>query len=468
MLLFRDLAMKTIDSPKNTVVVTIPVYNVGGALNRTSTSRANQNGPKAYGFRGNAKNYDLNRDFIKSDTKNAHTFAKIFHLIKPDIFIDNHVSNGADYQYTLTHLITQHNKLGGELGNYLHKEMMPALENSLTDSGWDITPYVNVFNQVPEKGFTQFMDYPRYSTGYTTLWNTLGLMIETHMLKPFKDRVQSTYTFMDVMIKLMHDDFEKIKIARISAIRNTESKKTFDLNWTLDSDKNDMVIFKGYTAKKKPSLISGEPRLYYDRNEPFEKEVIHYNYYKTTASVEKPIAYLIPQGYSKIIERLKWNNVKIEKLEKDQAFEVEMYRIADYKTGKNPYEGHYLHRNVDVEKFTQKRIYTKGDFIVYVNQPTNRYIVETLEPTAPDSYFAWNFFDGILQQKEYFSPYVFEDLAVEILAKNPELKKQLEEKKKADPEFAKSGYAQLTFIYKNSEHYEPTHQVYPVGRLMKK
>jgi len=158
----------------------------------------------------------------------------------------------------------------------------------------------------------------------------------------------------------------------------------------------------------------------------------------------------------------------MEKLEKDQTFEVELYRIADYKTGERPYEGHYLHRNIEVEKFTQNRIYKKGDFIIYANQPSNRYIVETLEPTAPDSYFAWNFFDGILQQKEYFSPYVFEDLAVEILEKNPDLKTQLEEKKKSDPDFAKNGYAQLDFVYKNSEHYEPTHQIYPVGRLMKK
>ena len=103
-----------------------------------------------------------------------------------------------------------------------------------------------------------------------------------------------------------------------------------------------------------------------------------------------------------------------------------------------------------------------------MNQASNRYIVETLEPNAPDSYFAWNFFDGILQQKEYFSSYVFEDLALEILEGNPDLKKRLEEKKKADADFAKNGYAQLDFIYKNSEHYEPTHQVYPIGRLVNK
>ena len=131
MLLFRDLASGSIPVPEKTVVVTIPMYNIGGGLNRNSTTRANQNGPESYGFRGNAKNYDLNRDFIKADTQNARTFAKIFHLVRPDVFIDNHVSNGADYQYTLTHLFTQHNKLGGELGAFLNTTLMPSLVNSL-------------------------------------------------------------------------------------------------------------------------------------------------------------------------------------------------------------------------------------------------------------------------------------------------------------------------------------------------
>ena len=452
---------------ERTVIIVIPMYNLGGVLNRNSHTRTNQNGPESYGFRGNAKNLDLNRDFIKCDSKNAQTFNQLYNYWQPDVFIDNHTSNGADYQYTITLIPTQHNKLDPNLAQYLNQEMLPRLFSDMKKNDWEMTPYVYA-RTTPDEGFAGFLDLPRYSSGYAALHNAISFMPETHMLKPFKDRVQSTYTFMDVMLKLMHDDFEKIKTARKKAIENTKSKKTFDLNWTLDFDKNDNVNFKGYTAKKKPSLISGEPRLYYDRNEPFEKEVIHYNYYKTTATIEKPIAYIIPQGYSKIIERLKWNKVSLEILKKDQSFEVEIYRIADYKTGERPYEGHYLHRSIEVEKFRQKRFYKKGDFIVYVNQSSNRYIVETLEPVAPDSYFAWNFFDGILQQKEYFSSYVFEDLAVEILEKNPELRKQLEEKKKTDPEFATNGYAQLDFIYKNSEHYEPTHQVYPVARLMKK
>ena len=118
MMLLRDIVQNDSlkEKYKNSIITIIPVYNIGGSLDRNSHTRANQNGPKEYGFRGNARNYDLNRDFIKQDTKNAAAFAQIFHAVNPDVFIDTHVSNGADYQYAITHLFTQHNKLGGSLG----------------------------------------------------------------------------------------------------------------------------------------------------------------------------------------------------------------------------------------------------------------------------------------------------------------------------------------------------------------
>ena len=101
------------------MIVIIPVYNVGGALNRGSYSRANQNGPEAYGFRGNARNLDLNRDFIKCDSRNARSFNRLFNQWKPDVFVDTHTSNGADYQYVMTLISTQKDRLGGALGEFL-------------------------------------------------------------------------------------------------------------------------------------------------------------------------------------------------------------------------------------------------------------------------------------------------------------------------------------------------------------
>ena len=465
MMLYRDLAKGKITVPKNTVIVTIPIYNVGGSLNRNSTTRTNQNGPKAYGFRGNARNYDLNRDFIKCDTKNAKTFAQLFHIVQPDVFIDNHVSNGADYQYTLTHLFTQHNKLGGDLGAYLHNEMMPNLEQQLADKDWDITPYVNVFNKTPESGFSQFMDSPRYSTGYTTLFNTIGMMVETHMLKPYKQRVEGTYELMKSMVDITENDGEKIKKLREHANKKLLTNKTYTLNWELDTSKTSTLNFKGFEGEMIPSEITGKQRLKFNRNKPFTKEVSYQNYFKPTDSVTIPSAYIIPQGWWPVIDLLKINNTEMIQLEKDSSYSVESYKIKDYKSRNTPYEGHYLHYNTTVSSEVKTITFKKGDYLIKTNQTSLRYLLETLEPQAPDSFFNWNFFDTILQQKEGFSPYVWEEKAKLILLQNPRLQIELNLKKSYEPDFANNWYAQLDWIHKKSENYEKAHLQYPVYRV---
>ncbi|RIA08922.1 hypothetical protein OE09_0747 [Flavobacteriaceae bacterium MAR_2010_72] len=466
MLLFRDLAQGKIEKPKKTVLVTIPIYNIGGSLNRNSASRTNQNGPKAYGFRGNARNYDLNRDFIKSDTKNARTFAQIFHLVQPDAFIDNHVSNGADYQYTLTHLFTQHNKLGGDLGAFIHNTMMPELEHRLEEKSWDITPYVNVFNQVPEAGFSQFMDYPRYSTGYTTLWNTLGMMVETHMLKPYKPRVEGTYELMRSMIDIIEEHGETISQLRRTQFEKQLTQTNYTLDWQIDTTLTSTLSFKGFEGEKIPSEITGAQRLKYDRNQPFTKKVTYQNYFEPSLSVTIPRAYVIPQGWWTIIDLLKQNKIQMEVLKTDSTLTVESYKIANYKTRTQAYEGHYQHYATQLETSTKQITFFKGDYIVSTQQKGLRYLLETLEPQDPDSFFNWNFFDTILQQKEGFSPYVWEDKAKAVLNSHPEVLKAFNYKKSSDEAFANNWYAQLDWIYKQSEHYENAHLQYPVYRIV--
>ncbi len=466
MMLFRDIVQGKIEAPKNTVLVTIPVYNIGGALNRNSGTRTNQNGPKEYGFRGNARNYDLNRDFIKNDTKNANAFAKLFHLVQPDVFIDNHVSNGADYQYTLTHLFTQHNKLGGELGNYLHTQMHPKLKASLKSKKWDITPYVNVWGTTPDKGWTQFMDSPRYSTGYTTLWNTLGMMIETHMLKPYKQRVEGTYELMKSMIEITEKDGETIRSLRKKALIEQSEQKTYPVNWKVDTTQVTEFIFKGYEGAFINSEITGAKRLKYYQDKPYSKEIDYKNYFIPITKIKVPKAYVIPQGWWSVIDLLKLNQIEFKMLEKDSVITVETYHISDYKTRKNPYEGHYLHYNTSITKSNGRITFKKGDIIVHTNQRGFRYLIETLEPEAPDSFFNWNFFDTILQQKEGFSPYVWEEKAKELLENNEELRIRFEERKK-DPVFANNWYTQLDWIHKQSNHYEKAHMRYPVYRVLR-
>lgn len=465
MLLFRDIVQGKISMPKHTVLVTIPIYNVGGSLNRNTTTRTNQNGPKAYGFRGNARNYDLNRDFIKCDTKNAKTFTKIFHLVKPDVFIDNHVSNGADYQYTLTHLFTQHNKLGGDLGMYIETQIRPKLEGKLAQANWDITPYVNVFNQVPEKGFSQFMDYPRYSTGYTSLFNTLGMMVETHMLKPYKQRVEGTYALMKAMIDIIEEDSNTISELRQNALSRFTAGDTYPLDWNVDTTKTSKLNFKGYEAEMVKSKITSKTRLKYDNKKPFTKNVVYQNNFKPSKTITIPSAYIIPQGWHDVIDLLKLNNVVMKAISKDTTIHVESYKIAAFETLKTPFEGHYFHYNTSISSTKKEQEFNAGDVIVYTAQPAIRYLMETLEPIAPDSFFNWNFFDTILQQKEHFSPYVWEDKALKLLNNNEVLKREFEAKKNTDKAFNEHWYDQLDWLHKHSQHYEEAHLQYPIYRI---
>jgi len=469
MMLLRDIVQneKLKNKYKNLIICVIPVYNIGGSLNRNSHSRVNQNGPKSYGFRGNARNFDLNRDFIKADTKNAKAFAEIFHWVDPDVFIDNHVSNGADYQYALTHLFTQHNKLGGKLGDFLNEKMMPAMETDLKNKGWIITPYVNVFNRVPDGGFSQFFDSPRYSTGYTTLFHSLGFMVETHMLKPYKQRVEGTYELMITALDFLEKNGKTISNLRENSISELMTKKTYPIQWKIDSTKTSTLQFKGYEGEFIKSEVTGLKRLKYNRSKPFTRSVTYYNSFKPKKEIKIPAAYIIKQGWWKVIDRLKANQIKMIPLKKDTVISVKVTHIKDYKTRKSAYEGHYMHYNTEIIKINKKITFKKGDLIIPVRQKGIRYLLETLEPEAPDSFFNWNFFDTILQKKEGFSPYVFEDLAVQILNEDANLRSRFELLKKEDENFKKSWYDQLNYIYKNSRYNEHAFMKYPVYKSEK-
>lgn len=465
MMLARDLL---IDPSKrgllqDIVVVIVPYYNISGAINRGSFSRANQDGPEAYGFRGNVRYFDLNRDFIKCDTKNAQSFNQLFNRWNPEVMIDNHTSNGADYQYVMTLIATQKDQLNKHVSSYMTDVMLPELYAGMKAKRYEMTPYVYA-RKTPDEGISGFLDLPRYSSGYAAIHNTISFMPETHMLKPYKDRVWSTYDFSLTMLEHIKKHRKELMDARRKADEDTKSKKTFDLRYTLDFDRTEKIEFKGYEAKYKTSDVTGQSRLYYDRSSPYTKSVSFFNSYKSTLKIEKPKAYVFPQAFYEIADRLRWNGVNVRKVEKDQVMDVNCYYIDDYKDQK-AYEGHYLHYDVEVSlKPSQLQVYA-GDYIVYTDQISNNYIMATLEPQHPDSFFAWNFMDGILMQKEYFSPYVFEDLAADMLKKDENLKTEFDKKKKEDEKFAEDSYAQLNWIYRHSPYYEDGYKRYPIARI---
>ena len=465
MMLMRDLATGKIKAPNNVIFAAIASYNISGMMNRGSFSRANQNGPEEYGFRGNARNYDLNRDFIKTDSKNSRSFQQIFQWLKPDVFIDNHVSNGADYQYTFTYISTNKERLGNVLGNYFNDEMQRTILKNIEKKGVISVPYVNIHGDVPDGGFPAFVDSPRYATGYTSLFNSIGTVVETHMLKPYKDRVKVTYDYMVDNLNYIDENFKTIQQKRAENLKQYKVGNRYALAWKLDSTKYENIDFKGFEAKYKPSDVSGKTRLWYDRNAKFSKPVKFYNTYVPAKEITIPKYYVIPQSEWKVIDLLKLNQIKMIPIKQDSTIAVEQYRIKDFKTVPNPYEGHYLHYDTFVTKESGKTKFRKGDFLVPLNQDGVKFLLETLEPEAVDSYFNWNFFDAILVQKEYYSAYVFEDTAAKLLKDNKSLKAAFEMEKSINPKFAEDGQAQLDWVYKHSDYYEKTHRLYPIFRV---
>ena len=244
MMLARDLLLKN-SLPRDVVICIIPVYNIDGMLNR-GTSRANQNGPESYGFRGNYQNLDLNRDFIKTDSKNSRSFQEIFNTWQPEVFVDNHTSNGADYQYVMTLIHPQKDKLDPILSEYVTNQMIPDLYEGMKHAGFEMIPYVNSIEETPDAGITGFLETPRYSTGYAALHHTIGFMPETHMLKPFVQRVESTYQFMANVISIVQRDAKQIGENKKDADEKVKQQSKFNLQWTLKREDFSTISFKGF------------------------------------------------------------------------------------------------------------------------------------------------------------------------------------------------------------------------------
>jgi hypothetical protein len=289
--------------------------------------------------------------------------------------------------------------------------------------------------------------------GYASLFNSLSFTVETHMLKPFPERVEATQHFIDELIVWTGKNAAAVEHARKTAVKQWNAEQHFRYRYSL-TDEADSLLFKGYKAVYKTSAVTGLRRLSYDRTQPYTKFVPYYATHQPMDSVRIPKAYIVSVSTAEVIERLKANGVVFRTIGSDSVIGLSTLRVTGYETAKVPYEGHYLHSAAAIAEASESITVLRGSLWIPVRQERSRFVLSVLEPAAEDSYFSWNFFDSYLQQKEYFSAYVFEDIAVELLKHNPALADELNRKKQADPSFAASPEAQLDYIYRNSPYFE--------------
>jgi hypothetical protein len=465
MALVRDFCLEPerLAALGTTVFLFVPLYNVDGAFNRADTSRVNQDGPEQFGFRGNSRHLDLNRDFVKCDTLTARVFNELFTAWDPDVMVDTHTSNGADYSYTMTLIHTQADKLGGGLGEFLRAEMLPAMYAGMDARGWPTCPYVNPVQDSPDHGIAEFLETARFSTGYAALHHTIGFMPETHMLKPFRDRYESMRALVDVALAFTVQNAPRIQALRRAAKDAGRTQAEWPVRWKMDEANPSSFRFKGYEAKYKKSVLGDYSRLYYDRSSVWERDIAYYNRFPVDASVPAPLAYVVPQQWREAIERLEWNGVRMERIDADRMQQVAYYQIDSVTSRPTAYEGHMFHDEVVLERRHASVQLRAGDYLVPLDQDNARYAVETLEPLAHDSFFRWGFFNSVLEKKEAYSEYVFEDEAERLLVQEPELAEKFEQWKGEHPGLLTNQEAVLDFIFANCARYrEPEWRRYPV------
>lgn len=456
---------------KDVVILYVPIYSVDGHENSNPYMRINQNGPDEMGFRGNANYLNLNRDYMKADAPETRAWLGLWNEWKPDFFIDCHVTDGADFQYNVTYEYAHFQEISPVLKNWMDEHFDGKVVPKIESEGNILTHYVEFAGREVTGGIATFIATPRFATGYTPLRNRNGLLIETHSLKPYKSRVRGTYDTLRYTIEEIAATKASLFEANKKADEETiERGRTYDPNrqfpLKLDvTDKSTPLAFKGVEYKVEDSPISGGKMIAYG-TAPLNITIPHFDEGKVVTSVAPPLGYIVPAEWVDVINIIKLHGIKFETLKKPLTIEVESYKLTQPKWATASFEGR-INLTCKQETVKETRTFPAGSIVIPMAQEAANVAIHLLEPNGPDSFVTWGFFNAIFEQKEYGEGYVIEKLAREMLAKDPNLQKEFDERLK-DPNFAKNPRARLNFFYEHSPYFmNQKVGVYPVGRILK-
>ncbi len=473
LMLLREIAITEAleDLADEAVILFMPIFNLDGHERSGPFNRINQNGPEEMGWRVTANNLNLNRDYVKADAPEMRDWLRCFNAWMPDMLIDCHVTDGIDFQYNLSYAMEVHGNMAPPVAAW-ERELEEELIDAMDDHDDPIVPYVfpRERNDLT-KGIMDWASPPRLSTGYAAIRNRANLLVETHMMKPFKDRVIATYRLLIAVLEFVDDEAGSLREAVLEAeatdIARFRRADTTALALQFRSQGSTREYrFAGYASELRQSEISGGDYVWWDHSRPIEVEIPFHDDVQPTVSVRPARYYIIPQEWTDILEVLRLHDVQLHRLPQAQRFPVETYVFSNPRWRERPYEGRFT---VSADKRTRLDTVTfpAGTYVVDMAQPSGRAAVHMLEPDAPDSFLFWGFFNAIFERKEYFEDYVMEAMAPEMLATDPALKAEFEQRLASDSTFAASPRARLFFFYERSPYFDEKMNVYPVSRVMR-
>lgn len=489
MMLLRDIAFGSKKSLLDKVnFLFIPILSVDAHERFSAYNRPNQRGPENMGWRTNAQNLNLNRDYAKLDTKEVRAVIKVMNEYDPLLYMDIHVTDGADYQYDITYALYENQGYSKSITNWLTSKFKVNVDRDLSANGHvpgeQLTP-------VNERDFSQgnllTIGEPRFSNAYGDLRHMATVLIETHSLKPYKQRVLGTYVLLESVLKILASDGQLLKQNTLSDRAKREPK--VNMRWRVPQMANAMSLDSQFNSVKKNDLAKAPDSLkllgitstilkssitnadYVTwTGEPTNMTIANFKGSEPIDFVNRPKGYYVPPTCTEVIERLKLHGIQMQTLKEPKEVTVEMYRIQDAKFQNDggkplPFEGHMQVRGTPIPE-TLKQVFAAGSVYISTDQPLGDLAMLLLEPKSPDSFLSWGFFDQIFQRTEYIEAYVMEPMAKKMLEDSPELQKEFEKKKADDKAFANNQNAILTWFYSKTKYYDERYLLYPVGRAL--
>jgi hypothetical protein len=471
LMLMREIAISKTEQRllDHAILLFVPIFNVDGHERMSPYNRINQNGPEEMGWRVTAQNLNLNRDYMKADAPEMRAMLRLFTTWLPDLYVDCHVTDGIDFQYDVTYAVETGANSDAAVGRWIKDSMLPDVLPRVEASGHKIFYYVfpREDNDLT-KGINADAATPRFSTGYAALQNRPALLIETHMLKPYRTRVGATYEVLKAVIDFVNRDAGNLRAVvntadEATATAGNQGGYTLPLRFGVGTNST-MQKFLGVESKTEIGEISGDRYPVYS-DKPMELLVPMYDRVIIEDSVTVPLAYVIPPEWTSVTEVLRAHDIAMERLTAPATLEVESYKFENVKFRERPYEGR---QGVTFSTATirEVRTYPRGTLVVRTNQRGAKVAVHLLEPRGPDSFVGWGFFNAIFEQKEYTEEYIFEKVGKKLLTDNPALKREFEEKIKSDTSFARNPSARINWVYQRSPWGDPWLNKYPVGRII--
>jgi len=471
LMLLRDMtvAAKRKSLLENANFLFIPILNVDGHERRSAYNRINQRGPREMGWRTNARNQNLNRDFTKLDSVEVRALIRVIRQWQPDLYLDLHVTDGVDYQYDITFGGNGRHGRSPAIGNWIEDVYRPAVNKALLAYGHEPGVLIMATNDVDmQDGYQNWTADPRFSTGYGDAIHLPAVLVENHSLKPYRRRVLGTYVLLAESLALLASENTTLQAARAADTSGRPS--SIPLTFVRDDRQPEMVNFKAIGSERYEGAAGGAEVVRWT-GQPLTLAVPEIFLDKPLVSVATPAAYVIPPAWRDVVERIRLHGIEIEELQEPLTTSAEIYRLPQAAIAKpsgwtpNPFEGHIRIDPGQPVKQLIETTFPRGSYRISTDQPLGELLVLMLEPQAPDSFLQWGFFLEIFTRTEYAEAYVMEPLARKMLDNDPVLKARFEEKLAKDAAFAGSQYQRLMWFYEQTPFYDKDYLVYPVARI---